>query len=292
MKAAKLKIEWFQKEDRRKSLRASICRDGMLHLGKPLRAKLSRSIRVGFDNSALTLVLADGHGDGMDCPACGILRIQALTSKISSTGLRLPVSFLMEEDARTGYLLGRVIPRRKANDDGKLCYDTEQMLILFRPMVNEIACQLGKSTPLAERKAAAVEALCAAAQDYNPGCGDLEAYLDQRVRLMIREQNTQFAKEFSQCSLEQPLSSDAGNGFCLHDTIAAPDSDWADSLDDQMDRERFLEQLSGEQQALIQMLQEGFRIPEIADILGMSQRELRRAASEIAIRKRQFDRDA
>lgn len=292
MKAAKLEIEWFQKEDRRKSLRASVCKDGKLHLGKPLRAKLPQSIRVGFDNSALRLILADGHGDGMDCPACSIMNIQALTSKISSTGLRLPVSFLMTEDAQTGYLLGRIIPRRQLNDDGKRRYDTEQLLIQFRPMVDAIVYQLGKSTPLAERKAAAMEALCAALRDYNPGCGDLEAYLDKRVRRMIREQNTQFVKEFSQRSLEQPLSSDCGDGFCLQDAIADPDSDWADSLDDQMDRERFLEQLSGEQRTLVQMLQEGFRIPEIADILGMSQRDLQRAASEIAMRKRQFDRGA
>lgn len=74
MKASKLEIEWSQKEDGRKSLRASVCKDGKLHLGKSLRAKLFRSIRVGFDNNALTLILADGHGDGMDCPACGILK--------------------------------------------------------------------------------------------------------------------------------------------------------------------------------------------------------------------------
>lgn len=290
MKAAKLEFEWFKKEDRRKSLRASICRDGKLHLGKSLRAKLPRFIRVGFDDSALMLAIADGHGDGMDCPACGILSIQALTTKISSAGLRLPVSFLMAEDARTGYLLGRIIPRCRVNDDGKLCYDMEQILILFRPMVEEIACQLSKSTPLAERKAAAGEALCAAAQDYNPGCGDLEAYLDKRIRLMIRTQNTQYIKEFSQRSLEQPLSSGTEGGFCLCDTIAAPDSDWADHLDDQIDRERFLEQLSSEQQTLVRMLQEGFRIPEIADVLGMSQQNLRYVAGEIAMRKRQFDR--
>lgn len=84
----------------------------------------------------------------------------------------------------------------------------------------------------------------------------------------------------------------AEGSFCLQDAIAAPDSDWADSLDDQIDREHFLEQLSDEQQTLVRMLQEGFRIPEIADILGMSQRDLRRAAGEIAIRKRQFDRGA
>lgn len=150
MKTSKLEIEWLEKEDRRKSLRASVCRDGKLHLGKSLRAKLPRSIRVGFDHNALTLVLADGHGDGMDCPACGVLSIQTLSSRISSTGLRLPVPFLMAEDAQTGYLLGRIVPRRHANDDGKLCYDMEQLLILFRPMVDEVVHQLGKSTPLAE----------------------------------------------------------------------------------------------------------------------------------------------
>lgn len=292
MKTAKLEIEWLEKEDRRKLLRASIGRDGKLHLGKSLRARLPRSIRVGFDNSALTLVITDGNGHGMDCPACGILSIRALATKISSTGLRLPVSFLMAEDAQTGYLLGRIIPRRQANGDGKLCYDMEQLLILFRPMVDEIVYQLGKSTPLAERKAAAAEALCAAAQDYEPGCGDLEAYLGDRVRRMIRAQNTQYAKEFSQRSLEQPLSPDAKDGFCLCDTIPAPDSDWTDSLGAQIDRERFLEQLSSEQQTLVRMLQEGFRIPEIADVLGVSQRDLRRAASEIALSKRQFDKGA
>lgn len=126
-------------------------------------------------------------------------------------------------------------------------------------------------------------------KNYLPGCGDLEAYLDDRVRRTLHEQNVQYIKEFSQRSLEQPLSSDAGDGFCLCDTIAAPDSDWADSLDDQMDRERFLEQLSSDQQTLVRLLQEGFRIPEAADILGISQRDLRRAAGEIALQKRQSD---
>ena len=85
-----------------------------------------------------------------------------------------------------------------------LCFDMEQILVLYRPMVDDIACQLGKSTPLAERKAAAAEALCAAAQDYYPGCGDLEAYLENRVRRTIYAQNAQYTKEFSQRSLEQP----------------------------------------------------------------------------------------
>lgn len=292
MKSAKLDIQWLEREDRRRALRASVCRDGKLHLGKSLREKLPQSIRVGFDANAMVLAIADGHGNGMDCPVCGILPIQALAAKISSAGLRLPVSFLMAEDARTGYLLGRIVPRRRMDEAGRLCFDTEQLLVLFRPMMEDIVGQMGKSTPLAERRAAAAEALCAAAQDYCPGCGALEAYLDDRIRRTIHWQNAQYIKEFSQRSLEQPLSSDEGGSLCLCDTIAGPDSNWADSLDEQIDRARFVEQLSGEQQMLVQMLQEGFRLPEIADILGISQQALRHMAGEIALRKRQLDQGA
>ena len=59
----------------------------------------------------------------------------------------------MTEDAQTGYLLGQIIPRRQVNDDGKRGYDTEQLLIQFRPMVDAIVYQLGKSTFPPTRKA-------------------------------------------------------------------------------------------------------------------------------------------
>lgn len=40
------------------------------------------------------------------------------------------------------------------------------------------------------------------------------------------------------------------------------------------------------------MLQEGFCIPEITDILGMSEGEVRRMSAEIARQRRKFDGDA
>ncbi|MDE6281209.1 MAG: hypothetical protein K2M15_05385, partial [Oscillospiraceae bacterium] len=64
MKSEKFNFQWFEKENRRKSFRASVSRDGKLHLGKPLRENLPPFIQIGFDSSAMVLAIADGHGAG------------------------------------------------------------------------------------------------------------------------------------------------------------------------------------------------------------------------------------
>ena len=98
MKPINYKFRWFEKEDRRKLLRASVSRDGKLRLGRTLRSKLPRFIQVGFDTAAMVLAIADGHGAGIDCPACGVLTAQALSEQITAAGLHLPVAFALERD--------------------------------------------------------------------------------------------------------------------------------------------------------------------------------------------------
>lgn len=101
----------FEKEDNRKALRASISTDGKLRLGKTLCNVLPPYIRVGFDSKFKILAIADGHGTGIGRPHCGIMPAQALSAQIASTGLRFPLSFRLSHDERTGYFLGRIIPR-------------------------------------------------------------------------------------------------------------------------------------------------------------------------------------
>lgn len=289
MKPINYKFQWFEKEDGRKSLRASVSRDGKLRLGRSLREKLPQFIQIGFDSDAMVLAIADGHGSGISCPACGVLTAQTLSAQISSTGLHLPVSFLMAQDDRTGYLLGRIVLRRKADESGKPRFDLEQLLIRFRPILDDVIRQMAKSTPFADRKSAAEEALCAAAQDYQPGYGDLEAYLENRVKLTLRAENKQYAAAFNQRSLDQPLSGGEADSFCLYDTISSTDSGWEDALDSQMDAERFCGSLSPRQQSLIRMLQDGFHISEVADILDVSEDDVRHMSYEIAKRRRAFE---
>lgn len=289
MKSEKFNFQWFEKEDRRKSFRASIGRDGKLHLGKPPRENLPSFIQIGFDSSAMVLAIADGHGTGISCPACGVLTAQALCTQLMNIGLRPPVHFHLTRDKVTGYLLGRIVLRRKADGSGRRMFDTEQLLIRFRSIVDNAVYLMAKSTPLADRRSAAVEALCMAAQDYEPGFGDMETYLEGCVKRALRAENRQYAESFGRRSLDQPLSANSDDDFCLYDTIEDTNSDWLDTWDNRLDAEQFCSTLTSAQQDLIRMLQDGFRIPEIMEILGTSERDIRLMAREIAQQRRKFD---
>ena len=151
---------------------------------------------------------------------------------------------------------------------------------------------MAKSTPLADRKSAAVEALCSAAQAYEPGLGDLETYLEDHVKLTLRTENRQYTESFRQRSLDQPFSANDGDSFCLYDTIADSNSDWMDTLDRQLDAERFCDSLTFDQQNLIRMLQDGFKISEIVDILNISKQDVRLMACEIARQRRKFETES
>lgn len=110
MKQKNYDFHWFEKEDRRRALRASVGKDGKLRLGRALKAVLPQFIRIGFDAKACVLAIADGGGEGINCPDCGVLNAQSLSEQIVSTGLQLPVSFRVVKDVYTGYFLGEVIP--------------------------------------------------------------------------------------------------------------------------------------------------------------------------------------
>lgn len=289
MKSEKFNFQWFEKEDRRKFFCASVSQDGKLHLGKSLREHLPPCIRVGLDASAMTLAIADGHGTGIDWPACGVFTPQGLAAQLTAIGLPPPISFRMAQDERTGYLLGEVILRRKADSKGNLRFDTDQLLVRFRSILDDAVRLMSKSTPLADRKSTAIEALYTAAQDYRPGYGDLETYLKCHVKLALRTENRQYVETYAHRSLDQPLSSDDEDGFCLYDTIADTGSDWMNTLDDHLDAEQFCGQLSSNQRDLIRMLQDGFKISEIADILDVNERDIRLMACEIARQRRKFD---
>ena len=176
MKSSGYVFEWFEKEDQRRRFRASLSRGGRLRLGKSLAQALPARIRIGFDEKHTVLAIAEGHGTGIKLPKCGIVSAAALSAQITASGLRLPLSFLFVRDRATGFFLGRVLPRRRrAADSGRLEYDEEQLLILYRHVVDLAVASQAKSTPLAERRACALEAFHAAAQEYCPGYGDLEA---------------------------------------------------------------------------------------------------------------------
>ena len=285
----KYNFKWFEKEDNRRALRSSISTDGKLRLGKPLCNVLPPYIRVGFDSKFKILAIADGHGTGIGRPHCGIMSAQALSAQIASTGLRFPLSFRLSRDERTGYFLGRIIPRRRLDkNSAQPQYDPEQLLILYQHLVDQMVSQLAKSTPLSERRACAAEAFYTAVQRYCPACGDLETYLQEQIQRELLLENKQHVAAYSHLSLDQPLTSDGEDDFCLYDALADASFDGVAAVEARIMAEQFLDGLSRQERRLVHMLQEGCLLSSIAEELNLTEDEITAMGGEIGRKRKAF----
>ena len=285
----KYNFQWFEKEDHRRALRASVGRDGKLRLGKILRAALPAYVQIGYDTRTRTLAIADGHGFGIDLPQCGMLSAQALSVQLVASGLRLPVSFLLTKDEQTGYYLGRVFLRRyRVKGTRQRQYDPQQALTLYGHLVDNAVAQQAKSTPLDERRAFAQEAFCRALQDYCPGCGDLETYLAERIRQSLLRENRQFTASYRQRSLDAPLTDDSDDKFCLYDTLAVSSAGGLDSLEEKIMAQQFIDSLTPPERRLARMLQEGYKLGQIAGALAVDEEQVVLLARQIAQKRRKF----
>ena len=288
MNVQKYHFQWFEREDGRRALRASVGQDGKLRLGRKLREMLPERIRIGFDARAKALAIADGYGAGIDWPKCGTLSARALSAQIVSAGLRLPVSFLLLRDEVTGYFLGRIIPRRRPGGWEGSQYDMEQLQVLYQHILDRAVQQLGKSTPLSERRACAMEAFYTAAQAYRPGCGDLEGYLEEQVRRCLIRENRQYTAGYLDRSLDQPLGRDGEEGFCLYDTLSASSSGGIAQVEERVMLEQFLDTLPHRERRLLRLLQEGYSVSHIAGELALEEEEVYDLAREVGRKRRAF----
>ena len=289
MKYSKQSFQWFEKEDQRKAFRASVGRDGKLHLGKPLRKVLPRDIQVGFDRKTKVLAIADGHGFGLEWPRGGIITMSALSAQLLGMGLRLPVSFRLTVDDTTGYWLGRIIPRRRRNrKDGGLGYDLEQLLVVYRHLLEGGIQQIARSTPLAERKAFALSAFYEAVEAYRPGYGDLETYLETQIRERLLQENKPFARAYGEYSLDQPLAPEEDESFCLYDRLPGGGDGGIGGVEDRLMAEEFAQSLTRRERKLVQMVQGGYAVEQIARELELEEAQVLELGEEVGRKRRAF----
>jgi len=283
------RFQWFAPETGRKQLRASIGKDGKLHLGQSLRSVLPPYILIGFDAERRVLAIADGHGQGSQWNKAGIVAAQDLSCQITSLGLELPLVFQITRDAATGYFLGHIILRLRRTA-GRRCaeFDPDQALIIYQHILRRATTQVAKTTPLAERRALAREALITALQHYRPGYGDLETYLDAQIRAALIRENRSYVASFRDRSLDRPFSPSSGNAFCLYDTLGAGTDGGLAAVEERIMEEQFWDRLSPEEQQLTQMLQDGLHLPQIASHLHKTEEDLTKMAHTIAQKRKDF----
>jgi len=282
-------FQWFDPEDARRGLRASISKDGKLRLGQALRSVLPPYIQIGFDVKRKVLAIADGHGRGTQWAKGGIVTALKLSHQLTSLGLELPIMFQIAPDSSTGYFLGHIVPcRRRAAGSRRAEFDWDQNLIIYQHILETAITQTAKTTPLRERKALAREALITALQRYRPGYGEIETYLDTQIRSALTQENKFYTSHFRQRSLDQPLSSAGESSFCLYDTLEASTDGGLTAVEDRIMAEQFWNHLSLKEQQLTQLLRDGMHLPQIASTLNMTEAELTETALGIAQKRKDF----
>lgn len=287
MRLEKYDFQWFEKEDNRKALRASVSLNGKLRLGGPLRQELPEYIKVGFDAKQRILAIADGYGSGIGLSKTGMLTAELLAAQITASGLKLPVRFKFSYDKTTGYWLGRVIPKRRRTPDG-MQYDVEQLLMLYQHIIGSAVQQLAKTTPTPERKAFAVEAFCAAVQEYRTGYGDLESYISSQVEKKLRTENKQFTAAYTVRSLDAPLKQEHGDNFCLYDMLTNSSDGGIGALEARILEEQFMENLAKNELKLLKLMMAGCTVAQISAELGVDEDEILRLGEAIGKKRKCF----
>lgn len=265
MKTEKLNFQWFEKEDGRKNLRASLRKDDKLHLGEELRRKLPPTIRVGFDTKNRILAIADGDGNGIAWPKSGGLNAKALCDEVRATGIKLPVIFTFEKDLQTGFFIGKIIPKLESQSA-----DMEQLLALYQPVMNAVIYQGYRGIPIAERRAYAIEAFCQAVQKYDHKYGEFWEFAEKQIRDRLSFENKKYEADYMTRSMDAKQKSDSGE-FTLHDVISDPTSGGIHQIEAKIMHQQFLDSLSALEKKLYTLTTEGCYVEQIAMELSMDE---------------------
>lgn len=290
MKAPKYKFQWFESEDRRRVLRATMSPDRKLRLGEELRKKLPEDILVGFDTDSRTLAIASGHGSGIPLPKNGVLNMAAMCRQIARIGMELPLVFEFERDPATGFYLGHIVPLRQLSADDTA--RAEQIALIYRPVVEQVVDQLAKSTPRAERRAIAVAALCEAAQAYRPGLGDFSTYLDKFLRQRLLEENRKYVENFRQFRLDAPLRPGHASSPTHADLLTDRDSGGIAGAEDRVMAQQFRASLDCREQQLLELMEQEIKLTQIALEMEMTRDEVLELGRSIGRKREEFYQSA
>ena len=282
MKAEKLNFQWFEKEDRRKPLRASLGRDGKLRLGEELRKKLPPTIRLGFDTKNRVLAIADGYGNGIDWPKSGNLNAKALCNQIYSTGINLPVIFTFERDPATGFFLGRILPNLETKTE-----DIEQLMALYQPDINAIVYQGYRSIPITERRAYATEAFCKAIQEYDICCGDFWGFIEKQIKSRLSEENKKYSADYTHRSMDASLKKGEKHST-LHDLISDSSSGGIQQVEAKIMHHQFMSSLSDTERKLYELIKQGCYVEQITMELSMDEEAVILLGRQIGQKRKMF----
>lgn len=202
--------------------------------------------------------------------------------EILSTGMKLPICFEFKYDDTNKLWVGQVVLRKKNHE-----YDLEQVLALYKPILDKMFVQIGKTTPKEDRRQIIALAICEAASEYTPAFGDFEKFIIKRAKESLKIKNRSYVKCNMDKSMDASLSNDINDGFNLYSVNSFIDSGYL-RVENRIMEEQFEQQLSKNESDVLILLKKRLTIPEIAQKLDITEEKVKFFAKTVATKRKQF----
>jgi len=264
------RISWHKPDNNRAKPCATVKQSGALCFGKRMREELPQKIRVGFLEEECTLFVEADPEQGFPLPKSGAIKITGVAKQLRHLGVDLPVSFLFDEEAKSFSWRGHVVPprcRRRAKKKNPITLQPEQtgLLPAYKWIIDKAVYQHAKTMPKDERRATAEAALLEALCAYTPICGSMKEYLTDETKKRLIAHNKQYTNpaNYNARSIDAPVG-EKGLLWSPPET-----EDRISFVEDQADLAAFHQTyLNPQESAIVQMLQDGYSVPEILSAHG------------------------
>ena len=163
---------------------------------------------------------------------------------------------------------------------------TEHLSILnaYKWLIDRVACNYAKSTPIDERRAMATEAFLDALSEYAPVYGTLKEYLFEKVKVRLIEHNKQFARfnQYNSTSLDAPIIKANDSSVTNYDWLWTGFKNEISAAEDRVDMDTFKKKhLKLRERRILEMLLAGYTVPEMLDRLKIEQVDIEKVCTSI-----------
>lgn len=275
----KTKMIWILNSYER-NLKATLGGDGKLRISDDLFKKLPDYIRFSFETKSRVLYIVGCREEDNGFKKRKTMTVPGLVFCLMQEGLSTPISFRCSYSDKGAKWTGKPYISRNREDFAV------QFLILKKPMVQTLVYTKAQSMPCEDRWQIANIALLEATRICHPSHSDFDEFARWLIIKRLKEENKAYVKYSSTLSLDASRKNGDGDVWCLYDKIGS-NVDINKEAEDNLLRRDF----KMKSERLMKMLMSGYKLPQIAEALNISEEEVYRLAEMIGEMRMGADRE-
>ena len=287
-------LEHYSPDIRTRQPQVTVQWNSLFAFGAPLKREFkNKSIDICYwpeEKSLIIYVLKEG---GHLFPEYGLIHISPLVRRIHQEGISFPARFVFVQEEPNTWV-GTLDIRNKIFHHKvvkKVSMVPELALEGYGWILDKVVASCAKTTPIAERRQIATQALLKAAYEYTERDGPLREYFFDKIKAELVTENRQNTKGYSDVRLDKPIENPQ-NGSILSAYELMPDenaTDHIDSIEDRIADAQFAGTCLNEQERMVfGLLNRGYQAKEIIQRCKLDPEMLYEMCAEIGDKRKAF----